>query len=431
MAYQPKYLVFLRVFLFAAGLLYSVWSLLIIAFAPASLFDKPYERCLVTLVLWAVAAASFRVEYIKRHFYVLTQILIWGYSLHFFTLIVRSEGDTLYWVSTNVIIPILSFGIFALPELFAFAAIFLLGDIYLVFSLKLEPWPAAYLVATNLTIFIQVATSLRQRLSADLRAKQEEDRALALKSELMHNEMETAAAVQTTLLSLPSNDSKYLNVNTFFKPASCVGGDSYSYHVCNDGKSVVLWIGDVTGHGIGSAILTATMFGAIAAEMNNRKFSADSMERDLTQLVERLNLLMLRFGQGALMTLLVIGVDLETGLACSVNAGHNFARHFNKGTVETIRSRGNPLGIELSDALELIRFKISRGDMLLMHTDGLLECENQQGGHLSRTDLDDCLKTAMSGGNIIERIKDRLQALGISTQLSDDISIMVASFDGV
>ncbi|MEY3903708.1 MAG: hypothetical protein RL189_3014, partial [Pseudomonadota bacterium] len=77
-------------------------------------------------------------------------------------------------------------------------------------------------------------------------------------------EMSAAVAVQSTLLP-PSMKSVGYELATYYRVAERVGGDWF-WHSCDERTGVVyVYIGDVTGHGVPSALLTGVICGAVAS----------------------------------------------------------------------------------------------------------------------------------------------------------------------
>ena len=73
----------------------------------------------------------------------------------------------------------------------------------------------------------------------------------------LEKELEVARVIQESLLP-PSTliDARCLRLRGFFRSASICGGDWWSYAELPGGKVLVV-IGDVTGHGVSSAMITA------------------------------------------------------------------------------------------------------------------------------------------------------------------------------
>src|SRR5207248_6435076 len=73
----------------------------------------------------------------------------------------------------------------------------------------------------------------------------------------LEKELEVARTIQETLV--PPSDlvtRPFVNLAGYFLPASQCGGDWWTVHDMPDGRVLVV-IGDVTGHGVPSAMITA------------------------------------------------------------------------------------------------------------------------------------------------------------------------------
>src|SRR6185436_19032262 len=74
---------------------------------------------------------------------------------------------------------------------------------------------------------------------------------------ILEKELEVARAIQETLV--PSGelfDRQVLRLCGHFQPATQCGGDWWTVHDLPDGR-ILVTIGDVTGHGVPSAMITA------------------------------------------------------------------------------------------------------------------------------------------------------------------------------
>ena len=138
---------------------------------------------------------------------------------------------------------------------------------------------------------------------------------------MLEKEDDIARSIQTTLLP-PCGFAKCgpLELNGFFQPASECGGDFWCYNRLPDG-SVLLTIGDVTGHGVPSAMITACAKSAL-----DTLLSMSSMQQfSLSQIVASLNVAICQTAKRTLfMTFQAIRISSDGHMAEIVNAGHNF-----------------------------------------------------------------------------------------------------------
>lgn len=195
----------------------------------------------------------------------------------------------------------------------------------------------------------------------------------------LEQELEVAKAIQETLV--PSDAPVKINALTFagyYQPAAQTGGDWWTWSQLV-GSKVLLMIGDVTGHGIPSAMITAA---AKAACDVARYVHRD--EVTVTRLLEVMNHAIFESAQRRfVMTCFASIIDTKARTITYANAGHNFPYLFraddSKGEFGSLIIRGNRLGDERNSKYESKTTDLATGDVLIWYTDGVVECENHTG----------------------------------------------------
>ncbi|MCG8424350.1 MAG: SpoIIE family protein phosphatase [Proteobacteria bacterium] len=196
----------------------------------------------------------------------------------------------------------------------------------------------------------------------------------------LEKELEVVRTIQETLV--PPNDPVdcgFFNFAGFFQPASHCGGDWWTYHVLKHGK-ILLVIGDVTGHGVPSAMITAT---AKASCDVARAVHDDDVA--VTTLLEIMNQAIFESARRRfVMTCFASIVDPNTRTITYANAGHNFPYLYRlgeggRGEFGSLMIRGNRLGDVEGSTYEAKSTHLRPGDTLVWYTDGIVECENRKG----------------------------------------------------
>jgi serine phosphatase RsbU (regulator of sigma subunit) len=179
-------------------------------------------------------------------------------------------------------------------------------------------------------------------------------------------QLHAAGEVQRMLFPQRSPTVPGLEIAGLCFPAEASGGDFYDYPCMIDG-SIGIVVGDVSGHGLGPAILAADCRAYLRA-------LARSYDSPGKVLLEANQLLCDDIQGERFVTLFFACLHPETGRIRIASAGHRgyfFDRH---GVVTTLDSQQPPLGI----APEFIReydcqLMFPRGGMLLLMTDGITE----------------------------------------------------------
>ena len=421
---QHKYSTYLRVFLALSGFLYVFWSWLIVAFGPG-IYDEPIGRATVGAMLWGLAILSFKIEWINKHLEAITAVAIYCFCAHFYWLVFRSQGhgETWYLCSTNVVIAVLSCGFVRVKRLAVFIAMFVCMDLLYLVQLRPPLWDGAYLVATNLTGSFSVLVSLLLRQRAEEQIMLGETRNLRLQEEILRKDLEAAETLQSTILqsfAIP----KGLSLNSYFRPSKYLSGDGFSYYFTDDEKFAIIWIGDVTGHGIASALITATVFGIMRNEFDNAQITAEGLKVSIGKFIEKANKVLVDLNCDKLMTMQVIGIDIATGRACCGNAGHNFASIVNQKGMQSIIASGNPLGLSLALNVVCTDFTLRPGDTLFMFTDGLIENTAVDGRRLRMADIRRTFSSCRGGAQMVRELVKILDAKKINEGGSDDITML-------
>ncbi len=193
----------------------------------------------------------------------------------------------------------------------------------------------------------------------------------------IEQELELVKAIQETLV--PSSELVTLGpleFAGFYQPAAQTGGDWWTWHSLV-GDKVLVVIGDVTGHGVPSAMITAA---AKAACDVARHVHYDNVT--VTKLLEIMNRAILESAQRRFaMTCFASVIDTKARTITYANAGHNLPYLVRGQGAElgNLTSRGNRLGDDVTSEYEPKTTQLEAGDMLVWYTDGVVENDNPGG----------------------------------------------------
>jgi len=246
-------------------------------------------------------------------------------------------------------------------------------------------------------------------------------------------EMSAAVAVQSTLLP-PSMNSIGYELATYYRVAERVGGDWFWHSRDERTGLVYVYIGDVTGHGVPSALLTGVICGAVASLESEFAKSSTVVHPEERLLATARNINEVVWKTGARsnrqVSMCLLCFDPETGDVVSVNAGHPFPLiwHAQDMRLESIVSSGPLMGNATGDFV-VHREVLSNGDYLMLFTDGLFEARERLKTEKSssrRRELTMIFKQCNCANDVTDLITKQLSVFtDQENSLTDDVSVIV------
>ena len=185
--------------------------------------------------------------------------------------------------------------------------------------------------------------------------------------ELLDREIDQARLIAQKLLPAPDASVPGLNTVTFFEPFAQMGGDYYDFLQTRTGE-VAVAIGDVSGHGLPTALLVAAAKAALstlleAGELGTPLFI--KMNRLLHRSTDSRNYMTLSLAR------VLAGSRLEV-----TNAGHPAPYLISGGKVTALEMPAFPLGLFEGRDFPTREFPFEPGDRLVLYTDGIIECRD-------------------------------------------------------
>lgn len=241
----------------------------------------------------------------------------------------------------------------------------------------------------------------------------------------MAKDLELAEAVQNLLLpTQPELVTPTVSMAAYYKSASISGGDFWSFDFVNQ-NTIWILVGDVTGHGAGSAMVTAMVAGCV----RTLKFVAEAggIKIDLPMVISSINQNLLNIsGQPYWMTLVAAEIDLSKNSLTWWGAGAPdiFSLPQN-GEVHLLSDISSPLGAGPCN-LSTGQSSFGKGHRLLLFTDGVTEIENEAGVQLGTRRLRKFMKET-EGSTIPEarsRLLELLDKWGGKAAAKDDITFL-------
>lgn len=208
----------------------------------------------------------------------------------------------------------------------------------------------------------------------------------------LENELNMASKLQKD--SLPKDkmeESNFLLLSHNLQASEC-GGDWWGTYSL--GNKLVIMIGDATGHGLGSAMVTVTAK-TVKSTAKQKNIS------DPNEILKMLNQAVFECSSGSiLMTFFVATIDFDKNQIEYANAGHNTPWLFKKGgEVEALTFKGIRLGEqEAFDPKAVKTTSFTPGDLLFLYTDGLIETEDLKGNPFGKNQVRKLISSEMTKG---------------------------------
>ncbi|MEM6856047.1 MAG: SpoIIE family protein phosphatase, partial [Planctomycetota bacterium] len=227
---------------------------------------------------------------------------------------------------------------------------------------------AAGLVGKRMRRYLETAAK-----EAEVRVKTEQD-------------LETAARIQRSLMPSESPAVPGFEIVGWNRPADETGGDYFDW-VDLDGKRTAVCIADVTGHGLGPAMITCFCRAYAKTALRVEDRVAAALTRLNEELVDDL-------GDGRFVTFATVVVTPNEELIRSASAGHGplliFRGH--DASVESVGSDALPLGVmRWDEEPQTASHRLDPGDVFLLVTDGFFEWANPQGEQFGTQRLENSL----------------------------------------
>lgn len=244
----------------------------------------------------------------------------------------------------------------------------------------------------------------------------------------MEKELEVARTIQETLV--PPNDpitKGNFRLAGYFQPASQCGGDWWTWHEML-GDKVLVVVGDVTGHGVPSAMITAAA--KAACDVARSQYGDDV---SVSKLLEIMNYAIYESAKRKfVMTCFASIVDTKRRTITYANAGHNFPYLYRigedgKGEFGSLMIRGNRLGDLKESKYEEKTTDLVPGDLLVWYTDGIVECENLAGEEYGEKRFRASVRraAALDAGEIRDAVVADAGAFFGDALRKDDITLVI------
>lgn len=240
----------------------------------------------------------------------------------------------------------------------------------------------------------------------------------------MKHELEIARQVHLRLLPNKMPHINDYQIDGVCVPAHEVGGDYFDFFKLSDHELGVV-IADVSGKGTSASFYMA--------ELKGMMLSMVSLYKSPRELLIKLNRRLCRTLDKKIFATMIYGIlDANTHTFTWARAGHDSLLHLGgKGRQALLTPGGLGLGLDsgkkFEDTLEEKELKLSKGDFILMFTDGITEARNHEHDEFGETRLLRLSNgTGMTSAKCLrEKIFTEIASFQNGAQQHDDLTMVV------
>ncbi len=247
-----------------------------------------------------------------------------------------------------------------------------------------------------------------------------------IEREKMQQSLNLAKEVQQNLL--PKSNLKVNGLDIAGKSVYCdeTGGDYYDFIIIDDGaeQKIGVAIGDVSGHGIPSALLMTTVRSSLRQRASLPGSTAKIISDVNRQLVKDVE------DSGQFMTMFFLVLNTESKQLEWVRAGHDPGIVYDPGSdsFSELGGSGIALGVYGGWIYEdNKKTDFSNGQIIFLSTDGVWEARNKKGEMLGKEPIINAIRQNASSDatQIIDAIFDILDKFIGEAKIEDDITSVV------
>lgn len=278
-------------------------------------------------------------------------------------------------------------------------------------------WETWWSYATYGLLFVCFLYGIR-KFELNRRKEKEDKRLLELENKRKTDELDQARKLQLSMLPKEIPCVPNLDIAVYMKTATEVGGDYYDFYKSEEATLNIV-IGDATGHGLDAGMMVTAAKGL---------FQNLSISPNLTEMIKQFNNTLIAMKlQPMYMTLCILRIkdySLE-----AAGAGMYPFMIYDKatGVVKEVESTGPPLGNFPKFNYKSHKFELSKGDVIILMTDGFSERFNENNEMIGDKRAKELFveSAGESADKIIDRFVKECDEWGGDRPQDDDVTFVV------
>jgi sigma-B regulation protein RsbU (phosphoserine phosphatase) len=236
----------------------------------------------------------------------------------------------------------------------------------------------------------------------------------------LESELELSQVVQRALLPQRVPNISGVELAAFNRPSEIIGGDYFDFFQFRDGTHGLV-IADVSGHGVSAGMLMSSLQTALRTMAPDTDSPAEILERINRFYIHNINFT-------TFVTIFLARFDPISLTLTYVNAGHNPPVVHRKGSTESmwLAPTAPAIGLveEFLPRTESIVF--SKGDSLLLYTDGVTEVLNTSNNEFGQERLAEVLRQNgdLRAPDMLQVVRQGMSVFGDNKPLVDDVTMI-------
>jgi phosphoserine phosphatase RsbU/P len=237
----------------------------------------------------------------------------------------------------------------------------------------------------------------------------------------MEQEIGIARDIQQALLPRGFRDFPHLTVTGINLPCLTVGGDYFDIFPMEENRTAFI-IADVSGKGLGAALLTTMLQGAL---------SGMRIGIEPARVFNHINSFLCEHEEVARYATMFFGILDHEGRLEFINAGHPSPFLLRRGEIDEPFSEGSyPVGLMPDATYSVSRVKLRPGDTLVLFSDGVTEAADPDdqlyGVPRLREALADLHEATL--GHVQKTVLDSIETFTRGAAQADDITLLLLRY---
>lgn len=239
-------------------------------------------------------------------------------------------------------------------------------------------------------------------------------------------ELELSQIVQRALLPQRVPNIQGVELAAFSRPSEIIGGDYFDFFRYRDGAHGLV-IADVSGHGVSAGMLMSSLQTALRTIAPDSDSPAEILERINHFYIHNIHFT-------TFVTVFLARFDPANLSFAYVNAGHNppVLHRRESGEVIWLRPTAPAVGLveDFHPRTESLVF--SKGDSLLLYTDGVTEILNSGNREFGMESLAEVFRqnAGLKASDTLQAVRQSMSAFGENKPLADDVTMIALKVSG-